>query len=306
MGRVAVIALLATLGVTADARAGHEKRLAARGHRHGAGCGFEDWDIKTAADPDAQLIDPVPRKTTISALTSVVRPRRHGGARIRGVETTTWKLTNVHLLEVRTEIDHDYHLVVGEGMLTMIVEIPLPECLPATSLVRDAVTRARHIAEKNLSRGGGFSNITVAGVGYFDHEHKQLGEAWNQIELHPVTAICFGRDCTLDAAEDAQAIAQAEQKVPDQASERERREAIARDTRGICDTHALAARAVQDYRSFLSSCRELGSLASRDCAERSHGKLASDVQAAVTNANNRENEFLRAWGAEAFLGINCD
>jgi hypothetical protein len=49
-----------------------------------------------------------------------------------------------------------------------------------------------------------------------------------------------------------------------------------------------------------------GNLSGYDCSQKDNAKLASDAQAAVVDTNNRENEFLRAWGAEAFIGINCD
>jgi hypothetical protein len=302
MSGLAVAALLAL--VDSLAHWSQESVLLARAKRHPA-CGSEDWDIKTAADPRARLIDLTPRPTTISALTSARRPSRRGGVRVRGIETTTWKLTNVRLLEARTEADQDIHLVVGEREASLIVEIPAPECLPSTSVVRDAVTRARAVAELNLSRKGGFSNIiTVAGVGYFDHEHRQLGAAWNQIELHPVTAICFGQDCKLDGAETASATTADAPLTELGALSHEDTQAKA--ARAVCESHARAQAAAQTYRGFVSTCQSLGQLASRDCRERATGTMAKDARAAMIDANDRENEFLRAWGVEAFLAITCE
>ncbi len=308
MGKVAVVAFLAAIAVPADAHAGRGKGPLARSQWSG-GCGVKDWDIKTAADPDAQNIDPTPRPTTIAALISKARPQRFAGGRIRGVETTTWKLTNVHLLEMKVEPDQDFHLVLGEGSLNLIAEIPSPECLPATSALQDAVASARRVTETAYWGEGGFSNvITVAGLGFFDHEHGQRGAAWNGVELHPVTAICFGQDCKLDAPDETVALGGSVEPAPGspaQTNARQRKEAIQRDAQAICGSAAAARQVVQAYRDFLTACRTWGSLAGRDCSQNANVKIAADVQAAVVDANTRENEFMRVWGAEAFIGINC-
>jgi hypothetical protein len=46
-----------------------------------------------------------------------------------------------------------------------------------------------------LSFADSGETATLSGVGFFDFKHSQNGVAPNGIELHPVTAICFGRGC---------------------------------------------------------------------------------------------------------------
>jgi hypothetical protein len=85
----------------------------------------------------------------------------------------------------------------------MIVEIPDPDCSRKSSLLPQIET-ARASADAQF--GGTFKRIrpntivSVRGVGFFDFYHRQLGQARNGIELHPVTAMCFGRNCSLPTA----------------------------------------------------------------------------------------------------------
>jgi hypothetical protein len=275
-----------------------------QGLRHGwpgAACGVELWDVKTATDPLARHIDPTPRPTTIADLVSLPRPRREGGARINGAETTTWVLTNVSLLMTKRESDQDYHLVVGDGRHTMIVEIADPACVDPHSMVADGIASARRAFETHLGDGwaGNAEIISVAGVGFFDRPHNQTGAAFNQIELHPVTAICFGRDCKLDIPTGAQAQAQSREQV----LERERKAALEADVAALCHSRNTALRTMAQYQQVLASCR--GRPPPPECARGKEGADA-EVRSVIIKANDDENAFLRKWGSEAFVEITCD
>jgi hypothetical protein len=271
----------------------------------GGACGVELWDVKTATDPLAGYIDPTPRPTTIAELVSLPYPRREGGARINGVETTTWVLTNVALLEWKREADQDYHVVVGDGRLTMIVEIPDPACVGSSSVVADQIASARTAFEGHFSSGGGWTgtgeSITVAGVGFFDHPHNQTGAAFNQIELHPVTAICFGRDCKLDVPAGATTQAQTEEQV----RERKRQPALQADVAALCRSRNTAQRSVDRYEQFLASCRAIVGSRPRNCTEQNARAADTKVRDTIIQVNDDENAFLRKWGSEAFLRMAC-
>jgi len=261
------------------------------------------WDVKTASDPFARYIDPTPHPTTIAELVSLPHLRREAGARINGVETTTWVLTNVSFLGAKLESDQDYHVVVGDGRFTMIVEIPDPACVGGSSVVADGIGSARHAFDTHFAEGSGWTGqaetISVAGVGFFDRAHNQTGAAFNQIELHPVTAICFGRDCKLDAGGTLQA------QTEEQARERERMAAVQADVDALCRSRNTAHRTIDRYRQFLASCSEARGLRPTGCTEENAKSADSQVQVAITQANNDENAFLLKWGSEAFVGFSC-
>jgi len=264
------------------------------------------WDVKTATDPFARYVDPTPHLTTIAELVSLPHPRREAGARINGVETTTWVLTDVSVLGAKLEPDQDYHLVVGDGRFTMIVEIPDPTCVGGgNSVVADVIASARQAFETHFDAGRGWTGqaetISVAGVGFFDRPHNQTGAAFNQIELHPVTAICFGHDCKLDLPTAAMIQAQTEE----QALERERRSALQVDVDALCRSRNTAHRTIDRYRQFLASCRGMPGLRSSDCTEENAKSADGQVRDAIIQANKDENEFLRKWGSEAFVGVVC-
>ena len=101
--------------------------------------------------------------------------------------------------------DGDYHFVVqNAAKQTMIVEIPDPDCARQSRLLPQ-IEASRAAADAQF--GGTFrklrTNMTmsVRGIGFFDFYHSQFGQARNGIELHPVTAICFGRNCDLTQPE---------------------------------------------------------------------------------------------------------
>jgi hypothetical protein len=200
----------------------------------------------------------------------------------------------------KRESDQDYHLVVGDGRYTMIVEIADPACAGPNSMVADEIASARRAFETHLGDGwaGNGEIISVAGVGFFDRPHNQTGAAFNQIELHPVTAICFGRNCKLDLPTGAQAQVQTEEQV----RERERRAALDADVAALCHSRNTALKIMAQYQQLLATCR--GRPPPPECARGKEGADAA-VRSMIMKANDDENAFLRKWGSETFVGINC-
>ncbi len=160
----------------------------------GGSCGTERWNIKTGTDSQAPSVSLVPQPTTIATLRAL--PANGGGSsRETPTETTLWELKDVTLTEWISESDSDYHLVLSDGSVTMIAEIPAPSCTMGSAWTC-FISRARSEFEaQNLARYPGLT-VTVRGVGFFDFLHGQTGVAPNGIELHPVLQICFGHGCT--------------------------------------------------------------------------------------------------------------
>lgn len=179
-------------------------------------CGEERAEIKLGLDPEARVIATAPFDTTIAALAGVRRPRTTpADQRASSVERTVYRVHAV-LSGYKLEDDGDIHVVISDGMQTMIVEIPAPDCVGAdrtapehgsgqpraVSAWRDQIVAARAallqlIADRRLPAPGPRLRhadipVVVTGVGFFDFIHGQTGVAPNGIELHPVLAIAPG------------------------------------------------------------------------------------------------------------------
>lgn len=165
-------------------------------------CGTERWNVKTAQDKRASLINLTPHRATIDQLRALEVPAGFGthAPRFSPVETTTWRV-RARLRSFKGEEDGDIHLVIASLTTgkTMIVEFPNVNCLKRTGPVK----RRRIVAARNalVRRCGvpGTSRFrflhgiaTIDGVGFFDVLHGQRGVAPNGIELHPVMRFTGG------------------------------------------------------------------------------------------------------------------
>jgi hypothetical protein len=93
------------------------------------------------------------------------------------------------------EPDGDVHLVVSDPRgRTMIAEFPNAACVSgAPSAPRAAMNSARNeLLAAYGQPGPGFNRtsgtVSLAGVGFLDALHGQVGAASNGVELHPVLA----------------------------------------------------------------------------------------------------------------------
>lgn len=201
--------LACALSLTALAACHTQTRAASAGDDDsGSTCGVERWDVKTGRDALAPRVDLAhAQPTTIAEMVALPRPGGAGPEMTLGdgrqapYERRAFVLRNVSLTGYQRERDGDYHLVVRDGAETMVVEIPHPECVDAPSPWRPQVTDARrrfddHVRHRSQAEGLR-EVISVVGVGFFDRVHEMEGGAPNGIELHPVTGLCFGRDCAL-------------------------------------------------------------------------------------------------------------
>jgi hypothetical protein len=172
-------------------------------------CGDFRWQVKTAMDSGANSIATgAAQSSTIAALDALPAPSSLSDTtpRITGVETTLYQLTNVTLVEVLQEHDQDLHLYLRDAQGgTMIAEDPSPACAPASALYTpmSAVRQALIAQYPALASGTTVTpgtQVTLQGVGFFDEPDITGSEAPNGIELHALTAICFGANCALSGA----------------------------------------------------------------------------------------------------------
>lgn len=161
------------------------------------------WSIKTGTDPNVAgvaLDDKI--ATTIAAYTGTPMPAANNlTPRIAPVEDTVYQLTNVTMTLIQKEVDKDYHVLVADGQgHTVITESPDPSCAPGSRFASQigAVRQRIDAAIPNVSTTATHPNLTVTiqGVGFFDYvPNFAAGEAPDGIEIHPITAICFGLNC---------------------------------------------------------------------------------------------------------------
>lgn len=161
-------------------------------------CGVERWAVKTGTDADVGLINlQSVTPTTIATLTALPKPATlPSNNRIQPTETTVFQLQDT-LTVYKLETDSDYHLVLQDASgKTMIVEIPDPACVGASSPFLSDIQRARSEFDAAFNATTSFQTanvpVTVIGVGFFDFLHGQTGVAPNGIELHAVLDVQFG------------------------------------------------------------------------------------------------------------------
>jgi hypothetical protein len=161
-----------------------------------AQCGVERWSVKTGTDADKNLVNlSSSTATTIATMRSWPAPSPiPANNRIAPYETTQWVL-NATLTQYKLESDSDYHLVLSSGGVTMIAEIPSPNCVGTGSVFATGIQRARNEFDAKYTATTSFQTanipVQVTGVGMFDFLHGQTGVAPNGIEIHAVLDIIF-------------------------------------------------------------------------------------------------------------------
>jgi hypothetical protein len=162
----------------------------------------KNWPFKIGMDDEARSVRMTPVPTTIDELRALPHVDRPPHGRIAPVELTTYVVRDVELRSFQRAPDGDVHMVLAdEHGHTMIVEAAPPFCTDGTSPWRAQITAVRKKVDDeipNALMGWRHDVVSVAGVGYFDSLHGQMGVAPNGIELHPIMAMCWGRGCALD------------------------------------------------------------------------------------------------------------
>jgi hypothetical protein len=183
-----------------------------------AQCGVERWSVKTGTDADKGLVSlGSSTSTTIATMRGWPAPSPiPANNRVSPYETTQWVL-NATLTQYKLESDSDYHLVLQDaGGLTLIAEIPAPNCVGSGSIFAAGITNARNEFDAKYTATSSFKTanvpVQVKGVGMFDFLHGQTGVAPNGIEIHAVLDIIFNPgtspDFTISSSPIAVSVAQ--------------------------------------------------------------------------------------------------
>lgn len=163
------------------------------------------WDVKTLSDARADQVKLMPQSATVRGLNELRRPRRKlqtDTPRYKRVESKSYRVT-AELVKAKRSEDRDIHLVIRDRKTdaTLIVEFPDVRCRGATgSTAKPQMKSAREAfaqacggepSTKFVALSG---EATIEGVGFWDKDHGQAGNAENFVELHP--AIRFeSADC---------------------------------------------------------------------------------------------------------------
>lgn len=145
-------------------------------------CGSERTQVKDLLD-GVQLHNS--GRTTVESLIKLPAPKWSNTGH-RTAHEFSIVVIDTMVLRYHKEADQDLHLVLkGESGLTMIAEIPSPECV-ATSPWANSIKSAREQFLKIYRPG---VCVRLTGVIFFDKLHGQDGVAIQGVELHPVLRV---------------------------------------------------------------------------------------------------------------------
>jgi hypothetical protein len=154
--------------------------------------GIERWDIKTATDDSAIVIDTNKiLDYTIEELNNLVPDVKKKSK--RSLLEKTIVRVKCRIISYMIEDDADFHLLLQDSVFTMIAESPDPNCKiiqdsrfrPQMANVRKNILNFTVARKKtNFYLQSGIYEIT--GVIFFDKIHGQNGIAKNGIEIHPI------------------------------------------------------------------------------------------------------------------------
>lgn len=166
-------------------------------------CGIERWVVKTLTDSTYPEIDfDHVQEITVRELTEKEAPaHKPEDQRIKGVETTVWRVHAMLLgykWERAKKLDQDFHLIIADPRkdkndhwITMVAEIPAPQCAPSeySDQFKNLRLLLTTMGKPKGTKVLWFDKpvpVVIEGVGFFDKIHGQDGVAPNGIELHPI------------------------------------------------------------------------------------------------------------------------
>lgn len=149
--------------------------------------GSERWNVKVAADEDAEQIHDHAKVISLEELISYrTDTLRKGPARTYS-ETFTYTLKNIFITHAIRENDNDIHLVIEDGHRhTLIAEIPDTNCkISEDSRFKKQIDASRKTFMRYQDNYDKYI-FDITGVFFRDKPHGQTGKAPNDVELHPV------------------------------------------------------------------------------------------------------------------------
>ena len=147
----------------------------------------ERWNVKTLTDRDTASIHWIPKTTTIEAITGLPSYPRYDFE--KQVVSVTAKVDAIFY----EREDGDFHLVLSNGLDSIVAEIPNPDSV-GQSAHRSEFAIAANWARmhRKLSNSFWFGNriVKVTGLLFQDFPHAHVtGDGGNHIEIHPVLSI---------------------------------------------------------------------------------------------------------------------
>jgi len=158
--------------------------------------GVERWSEKVLVDGAVNTINFTPIGTTITNLINIATPTPTTTMpRQSGIEDKTYSVV-CNITIKKDETDNDFHLVLSDGVNTLIGEVPDPTCSAASSSSYvSQFINARNFINTNIPAGNVFivnlPPVIVYGVAFIDPPHGQTGAAANNLEIHPILDIQF-------------------------------------------------------------------------------------------------------------------
>ena len=161
-------------------------------------CGVERWFVKTLADQDASLVNPL-SVTPISIRDLNALPSHCDGGPDRRVYAEEFRVFEVsgRVIYVAHEDDRDYHMALEDPDAvgsTVVTELADTLCAGASTSPHLATLRSVEGMFASILDGRSPSTLVgtvvrVQGVGFYDFNHGQRGRSGNCIELHPIVSI---------------------------------------------------------------------------------------------------------------------
>ena len=160
--------------------------------------GKERWDVKTLQDKTASEVDYdhiLPASVeSMGNIPLTFNPNVEAEFFRHDEEKKVYQIKNckIGLVKNGSSADGDYHLVIKQGNLTMIGEIPDYHCENNKQSPAIEVFKKVRTDFQPLLTGKHYLNHTydITGVAFFDPPHNQTGRnKFNGIELHPILEI---------------------------------------------------------------------------------------------------------------------
>lgn len=172
-------------------------------------CGAERADVKHMTDvnvsttmaDDSDRIDRVGWgiPTTVEALAALPVDPPVRGHEPRGVRPEEFHVYTVEAVVgfAKKETDQDAHIVLLDGVSSMIVESVDPRCASGSAFLAGIEAARREllaaIGAKTLTTAGlrklKGKRVRVIGPAFFDKLHGQTGVAPNGVEIHPILSL---------------------------------------------------------------------------------------------------------------------
>jgi hypothetical protein len=172
----------------------------------GSGPAEYRWSVRTGSDRDASFVNDERVPTTVEELAQQPRPRglrpairrfpAYQNRRAEGVERTVYVL-EATIVGCKLMISQNFHLILkGDSGQTMIASCPHPDphFVDPSSRWAKQIAMVRSQIHEKLNPAPERRKLMnqrarIAGVGFFNHVHGQVGVAPNGIELSPVLEI---------------------------------------------------------------------------------------------------------------------